>query len=915
MKAFVGRSMKSLLPWLMGAGRRGNGRQQPVMSLTVSEQETLFLRLDPAGVIVEQSEALRRLLPQNFIFGQTLADATTLALPWLRLAPDHWPRSLPLLEFSCDRGSLMLAGVLCPEVDGWLLAFTDLTTLMGRQQMLERLQRLQRATASQAARLSRSSDSEAVLWDWLEQLSLQLGLAWLSVMVKEQGGWKLCGQYHRAGHASPGLAVEDLAAWSDIPIDQPGLKKTAFGSQVWRIPFVDESGPRAWLLCPAETPTRANDLRAEDWLQLFATIASSLSARASKDHERELTQRYESLAQIADGGWWEYNPQARTIRISQGLATMLGEQQEAITLSQEQWLQQLDPVDRDSFLVHVDEALREGNAFTHSYRLRKGGQSVWYRFDARLLGEDRERRLLGFALDVNTLRQREEEADATKARLAGLVDSAPGIIYVQRYDEGAFRFAFCSASVTAMLGWSSEEWQEQPFISFVHEEDRATYLEKGSKLLRQGGVSLQYRVRDRQGDYHWLQDDTRLLRDDRGMPTEAVGIYVDISKDKEAAARIFRSEESYRALVDDSPAIICRYRPDLTVLFANPSLASALSVPHAEVEGVNLGDYLSEAQREEALTRLSLLTPKHPAVSSEICIRRPDMEARWWVLYEQGLFDQEGNLLEVQSVGRDNTEVHFTRQQLFQSAKMATLGEMATGLAHEINQPLSVIQMTLANLVKKVESGEATSELLLDKLDRISSQVVRAAGIVKHVRVFGRWSGVDGVLFSPSQAVEGALSLMGQKMELLGITLVLEGLEDLPQVKGQPDRLEQVLVNLIANASHALLERKKKHPQMTPTITICAEITPQRVCLLLEDNGGGIPPAILGKIFDPFFTTKSLDQGTGLGLSVSREIVNQMSGRLLAENHEQGARMIIELPLAESVQAPVEESPLVHSGP
>ena len=262
-------------------------------------------------------------------------------------------------------------------------------------------------------------------------------------------------------------------------------------------------------------------------------------------------------------------------------------------------------------------------------------------------------------------------------------------------------------------------------------------------------------------------------------------------------------------------------------------------------------------------------------------------------------------------------ELRTAQDGLVHAARMAALGQMSAALAHEINQPLSVIQMTLANLVKRVESGQVPSDLLLEKLDRISSQVVRAAGIVKHVRVFGRWSGVDGVLFSPSQAVEGALSLMGQKLELSGVNLVQDGLEELPTVKGQPDRLEQVLVNLMANALHAMMERKQKVPEMIPTLTICAEIIAGQVCLTIEDNGGGIPPAILGKVFEPFFTTKSLDQGTGLGLSVSREIISQMSGRLLAENSEKGACMIIELPVADAEEANEEsaEAPvLMQSG-
>src|SRR5690606_25125473 len=123
------------------------------------------------------------------------------------------------------------------------------------------------------------------------------------------------------------------------------------------------------------------------------------SARA---HENGLRQRYESLSLIAAGGWWEYNPQEYTVTLSEGLVALLDLQENV--LSRDQWLQHLDPLDRDTFLVHVNEAL-QGRDFVHPYRLRTDGRSIWYRFDAQLLGEDRDQRLLGFAMDINSLRQ------------------------------------------------------------------------------------------------------------------------------------------------------------------------------------------------------------------------------------------------------------------------------------------------------------------------------------------------------------------------------------------------------------------------------------------------------------------------------------------------------------------------------
>jgi C4-dicarboxylate-specific signal transduction histidine kinase len=222
---------------------------------------------------------------------------------------------------------------------------------------------------------------------------------------------------------------------------------------------------------------------------------------------------------------------------------------------------------------------------------------------------------------------------------------------------------------------------------------------------------------------------------------------------------------------------------------------------------------------------------------------------------------------------------------------------MATGLAHEINQPLSVIQMTLANLTQRVDGDSFSTAYLKEKLNRIAGQVQRAAGIVNHVRVFGRWSGVEGEMFDLGKCVDGALSLVGQKLDLMEIKVLRRGLEELPQVKGQPDRLEQVLINLLMNASYVLIERRKRESTFEPCIRISAQANLDSVTLSVDDNGGGIPPSILGKIFEPFFTTKPPDQGTGLGLAVSREIINQMSGKLRAENRLDGACFSIDLPL------------------
>src|SRR5690606_29417415 len=235
-----------------------------------------------------------------------------------------------------------------------------------------------------------------------------------------------------------------------------------------------------------------------------------------------------------------------------------------------------------------------------------------------------------------------------------------------------------------------------------------------------------------------------------------------------AAERIRESEERYRILVEDSPAMICRYSPDLTLEFTNRPLADYLELAPQALVGANLGQWLSEEQLQAFAERLDALTPEQPVSTAEICMQLPGRQHAWWVWSDRGVFDAEGQLLEVQAVARDNTEVRKAQKQLLQGAKMATLGEMATGMAHEMNQPLNVMRMAVANVLRRLASGEVQADYLREKLGRIEAQVERAARIVDHMRVFGRRSEIEQRPFDPFAAVVGALSLLEEGLREIG---------------------------------------------------------------------------------------------------------------------------------------------------
>ena len=253
----------------------------------------------------------------------------------------------------------------------------------------------------------------------------------------------------------------------------------------------------------------------------------------------------------------------------------------------------------------------------------------------------------------------------------------------------------------------------------------------------------------------------------------------------------------------------------------------------------------------------------------------------------------------------DLTEDKKLRAQLFQASKLSTLGEMAAGMAHELNQPLSVISMAAENATFDLEDGTADPDGLRRRLDSIHAQAQRMGEIIRHMRIFARHDRLDPELFDPAQAVRQATGMVNEQLTLEGIALRLTVPDTAPPVLGHAIRLEQVILNLLRNAADAVRSRAPgpadgdKREVSVGLAVIAAE---RKVAITVEDTGGGIPAEVLPQLFDPFFTTKEPGQGTGLGLSVAYGIVSEMAGELHAENIEGGARFTILLPVTETDQ-------------
>jgi PAS domain S-box-containing protein len=242
---------------------------------------------------------------------------------------------------------------------------------------------------------------------------------------------------------------------------------------------------------------------------------------------------------------------------------------------------------------------------------------------------------------------------------------------------------------------------------------------------------------------------------------------------------------------------------------------------------------------------------------------------------------------------RDISERRATASQMIQSSKLATLGEMATSIAHELNQPLNIIRMAAANSRRQIAGGTIDSRYLNEKLERIEGQTTRAAGIIDHMRIFGREAKEEAELVDLRKVVSNALNLMGEQLRLAGIEVVTELPDACPFILGHTTLMEQMILNLLTNAVDAMTKRDGE-----AKIILRVFEDDEGLNITVEDTGSGIPEDILPRIFEPFYTTKKMGKGAGLGLSVSYGIVRDMDGAIHAENTDSGAKFTITLPRA-----------------
>jgi histidine kinase len=389
---------------------------------------------------------------------------------------------------------------------------------------------------------------------------------------------------------------------------------------------------------------------------------------------------------------------------------------------------------------------------------------------------------------------------------------------------------------------------------------------------------------------------TSPIFNDEGEVVAAMEMATDITQVRLLEQELKRSEEKYRTLFNSDPNPI--FVLDINTLEIKDANERALNSYHYRKEAL-LGKsflHLADAQEWDRLGKVSW--DKEGAVF-KVRQYTKDEEPMLVNIRFSSLKDLGQDTVIVTT--SDVTERVKSEEQLIQASKMATLGEMSTGVAHELNQPLSVIKTSASFLMKKIHRHEQVSaEILQELAEEMDSQVDRASLIINRLREFGRKTDIRKVNVQLNECIEGTFTVLGRQLEVHGIRVELDLQESLPPIKGDRTRLEQVFLNLIMNARDAMDEKEALPGQAMETILrISSKVEGDRVAVTISDTGVGMSQAVKEKIFEPFFTTKPVGKGTGLGLSISFGIVRDYDGEIEVESKEgSGTTFTIRFPAA-----------------
>lgn len=632
-------------------------------------------------------------------------------------------------------------------------------------------------------------------------------------------------------------------------------------------------GDFAWLELTCH-PVRDSNTKA---IEEVIMVARDVSALIHIDHDKlESEGQFEQFASRAPVGIFKIDNEGNCLFINPRACELLG-----TTPARALGLGWMSIVDIRDFATLAESSIQKvGDDKTYNWEMalrRPDGEKTWLSVKATSTRDPFgvSTGYLATILDVTREQRARKELLASEERFRSIVERITELVC--RYlPDGTLTYvneAYCRT-----FGSTPEALVGTNFLPRLPDEDQAIFLRVIDSLSPRNPVSTTvHRVRLPSGEVRWQEWYDRGTFDDEGRLVEIVGTARDITERRTFEQELEDAGNFLRDVLDAVPDPISVEGSDGRYLMANRSFAELVGRPRDLLEECDVTSIRPDSG--------GAASARWPAVSDEQEITWPTADGELRSLSEKRavLEDRKGHHVLV-SVMRDVTERKRYEAQLALSERLASLGTLAAGIAHEINNPLSYVIGNISFAIDQLHQHRADFETLpqfnevKNALGEAQEGAQRIAGIVRDVKIFSRADRDSLRRVQPASVIEASLRMMQSNIERCA-TIVRE-IAEVPRVLANEARLTQVLVNLLVNALQALPER----PVAENRIVVALRTDGRFVVLEVRDNGHGIPDENLRRIFDPFFTTKAVGDGIGLGLSICNTIISAHGGRIDVES-------------------------------
>jgi PAS domain S-box-containing protein len=546
--------------------------------------------------------------------------------------------------------------------------------------------------------------------------------------------------------------------------------------------------------------------------------------------------------------------------------------------------------------------------------------------------------ILGFALITSVIDRRisaqQFELEKERKMLRALIDNIPDFMYVK---DAKSRFVVANLHVARVAGVETpEELLGKTDFDFFPLEMSRVFYEDEQNVMSSGQAVFNRQITgiDDEGNQIYVLTTKVPLRDSKGQVTGVAGVGRNITEQKKAEDALREAERKYRRIFDDAMVGIFQSTPEGRYLSANPTMARMFGYDSPEemiasIDDISRQSYVDSKRRDVFKT----LIQRNGSVQSFECELYRRDGTKFWALTNARAVRENGVVVRYEGLNEDITERKLLQAQLLQAQKLESVGQLAAGIAHEINTPIQYIgdnvrflkdafqdlKTLLADRDRRLAAAEdpatpceAVPEIektvqsvdanyLLEEIPKAFEQtlegVERVAKLVSAMKEFSHPGTKEKIPLDLNHAIESTITVARNEWKYVA-DLESDYDPSLPLIPCLPGEFNQVILNLIVNAAHAIADVVGKPGSGKGKIHVQTRNCGQWSEIRIQDTGTGIPEEVRARIFDPFFTTKETGKGTGQGLAIARSVVvDKHKGSIHFETEEgKGTTFIIRMP-------------------